>query len=100
MINMGNSDYFDKNTTGVVVQLLGDEAPAFSRTWNSLTDSQDSNISAGRYAFTEGEWHGDMGQYDHDEGGFDVTSVEWAAYFDHNEDSNYWAYTEGKPELE
>ncbi len=97
---MRNSTYSDMNTPGVVVNymvLTGSDLPDDSAQFNSLIDSQDSYITAGRFTYTEGDGPGGSeGVYEYIDGtGIDSAAPSWESYFDANDPTNVW--TRGVP---
>lgn len=95
-IDMRNSSYDDANTAGVIeniINLSGVEQGTF----DMAIDSQNSNVTGGRYTYTDGlGFGGSDGIYDYVDGNYDHKNQNWGDYFDINQD-NPWSYNINKP---
>ncbi|MFC1748885.1 FG-GAP-like repeat-containing protein [Pseudomonadota bacterium] len=102
LIDMRNSDYDTDFIEGVVINtmsLLGSDAPFDSAEFNSLIDSQDAVVNAGKFKYIEGAGTGGAsGTYEYVDGTYDTMSIDWVDYFDANDASNVWSVSDFIPE--
>lgn len=77
----GSGISYDDDTTAATitntVTLLDPDMPAGSASFDVVTDSQDSIVSAGRYTHTPGPGTGAFGTYDYAIDNFDKDAVDW-----------------------
>jgi hypothetical protein len=104
VIDMRNSTYNDMNISGVMINtmsLLGTGLPDVS--FNMATDSQESDIDAGRFTWTSGAGNGGAGgTYTYNNGtvvtSADMQAIDWSQYWDPFE-ANPWTQYELHPAL-
>jgi hypothetical protein len=101
VIDMRNSTYSDKNTTGTIantMSLQGPDAPENQAYFNMADDVQNSYINAGRYTYTNGSFRGGSnGTYNYVDGGStDLANTPWEAFFN-PATSGPWSYGANRP---
>jgi len=92
---------YDDDTTSAVVtntmQITDPNIPEASASFDMATDSQDSNVTAGRYIYTpSGSGANGGGTYTYTDDTFNVDNINWADYFDSSL-PNPWSYTANRP---
>jgi hypothetical protein len=103
VIDMRNSTYSDMNTPGIAMHtmvLTGLDLPDGNGQFNTLTGSQNGDVTAGRFTYTSGTGPGGAdGVYEYLDSstGFDMSNVSWESYFDAEDPSNIWAFPGAKP---
>jgi len=103
IIDMRNSTYSDMNTPGIAMHTMvlnGPDLPDDNGQFNTLTGSQNGDVTAGRFIYTPGTGPGGAdGVYEYLDSstGFDMSNVSWESYFDAEDPSNIWAYPGAKP---
>ncbi len=100
-IDMRNSTYDDKNTPGVVSNTFSFTDPGTNPSLGSFDmarDGQKTNITAGRYTYTNGTGNGgSQGTYNYVEGGA-VFDADWTIYMDKLDSRNIWSYPQYQPQ--
>jgi len=103
IIDMRNSTYSDMNAPGIAMHtmvLTGPDLPDDNGQFNTLTGSQNADVTAGRFIYTPGTGRGGAdGVYEYQDSstGFDMSNVSWESYFDAEDPTNIWAFPGAKP---
>ena len=102
LIDMRNSDYDTDSIAGFIINtmsLVGSTAPPDGVYFNSLVDSQETAVNAGKYTYTDGAGPGgSVGTYSYEGSFYDITTTDWVSYFDTNDPTNIWSVTDFMPE--
>ncbi len=96
VIDMSGSEYFNAAalTTGGVItntlKITDLQSGAILTDFDINTSSQNSFVTGGKYIYdiTWGPW-GEFGNYQYATGSFDIYAVDWKAYLDKNDPTNF-----------
>jgi len=97
-LDMRAIDYNTNNADAVVYNTmqLWQPGAGTSANFNAATDTQDANVTGGKFTYTDGSgFGGSEGSYSYAEGGYDQTQIEWQNYLDPYV-YNPWAFEDGK----
>lgn len=96
-IDMRNSTYDDKNTPAVVTNTFSFTDPSLG-TFDMARDGQKTNITAGRYTYTNGTGNGgSQGTYNYVDGNA-IFDADWTIYMDKLDPRNVWSYPDYRPQ--
>lgn len=98
-LDMRAIGYDDDTVAGTMVNTMAFIGPDSALgSFDMATDVQHSNVTGGRYTYTDGNGvAGSAGSYNYVDGGFDPMNRNWEAYFDTGAD-NPWSYPENRPQ--
>ena len=94
--DMRNSTYTDMNSPGTIVNTLSLPGTGVAD-FDMSRDAQITNITAGRYTYTNGTDHGgSRGTYNYIDGSANFGS-DWSVYMDKLDPTNVWTFSTYKP---
>jgi hypothetical protein len=94
--DMRNSTYSDMNTPGTMVSTFSLPGSSFGD-FDMSRDAQITNVTAGRYTYTNGSGPGgSKGTYNYFEGNA-TFAPDWSIYMDANDPKNVWTFSGNHP---